>query len=376
MKTVSGVNDVEVIDLRTDCLTKPTAAMRQAMAEGSAHDVVFNEDPTVNALQDRCASLFGKEAALFVPSGTMGNLIGVLTHCNGRGLEVLLGDLSHLVMYEQGGISQLGGVFARTMPTSSDGMFNVSDVDRYIRPRDDPHEPWTALICVENSHNNCGGKVLPLEHLAQVRAKAEEHHVPVHMDGARVMNAIISQGVEATDVLKHVDSVSVCLSKGVGAPVGSILAGSAEQIASAVRMRKVLGGGWRKPGGLANAAMVAMDGMHERISNDHKNAQRLAKGIMQKSHNLVNIDLTGVHTNIVMVDTVHPKLTAQQLCDRVAMVTDREQSELKEAIVIKSYAFFKNTVRFCTYGDIHADHVNVALKKIHYVLDEFNEQLN
>ncbi len=274
-----------MIDLRSDTVTQPTEAMRRAMAAAEVGDDVYEEDPTVNRLQETAAAMLGKEAALFVPSGTMGNLIAVLVHCQ-RGDEVLVGDRSHTFLFEAGGISALGGIHSRQLPNQPDGGLALEDLRRSIRP-EDVHQPHTRLICLENTHNFCGGTVQSVEYLRQVRELAQEYGLKVHMDGARLFNAATAiverQGGEvrqvARELVQEVDSVMFCLSKGLCAPVGSILCGSEAFIRQARRVRKMLGGGMRQAGVLAAAGLVALETMIDRLREDHRRARRLAEGL-------------------------------------------------------------------------------------------------
>ena len=267
---------MKFIDLRSDTVTLPTPAMRQAMAEAEVGDDVYGEDPTVNRLQELAAGLVGKEAGLFVPSGTMSNLTAVLAHCN-RGDEVILGNKSHTFLFEGGGISALGGVHSCQIPNQPDGTLALQDIQNAIRP-DDIHDPVTRLICLENTHNRCGGVALSPEYTRQVGELARQHDLSLHLDGARLFNAAVVQGVNAKELAGPADSVSICLSKGLSAPVGSVLCGSKEFIQRALRIRKQLGGGMRQAGILAAAGIVALETMVERLAEDHRRAARLAEG--------------------------------------------------------------------------------------------------
>ncbi len=256
------------IDLRSDTVTLPTPAMRQAMAEAEVGDDVYGEDPTVNRLQQLAASLVGKEAGLFVPSGTMSNLAAVLAHCN-RGDEVILGNKSHTYLFEGGGLSALGGVHSCQIPNQPDGTLALEDIQNAIRPND-IHQPPTRLVCLENTHNRCGGVALSPEYTRQVAELARQHNLSLHLDGARLFNAAVAQGVRAKELAGPADSVSICLSKGLSAPVGSVLCGSKEFIQRALRIRKQLGGGMRQAGILAAAGIVALETMVERLADDHR----------------------------------------------------------------------------------------------------------
>lgn len=215
----------KTIDLRSDVLTKPTDKMRRAMAQAVVGDDVFDECPTVKDFEHNMAEMFGKQRAAFVCSGTMGNLASVLAHCDQRGQEVILGDKSHLCLYEQGGISTLGSVHSRQLFNFSDGTFDISDLQNMIRPLDDPHQPHTKLVCIENTHNFCAGAVVPEKFISTVRDVCDKYNLGLHLDGARVFNAAVAYGKSVRDICKNFHSISVCLSKGVGAPVGSVVIG-------------------------------------------------------------------------------------------------------------------------------------------------------
>lgn len=268
---------MEPVDLRSDTVTKPTPEMRAAMAAAEVGDDVFGDDPTINRLQEMAAEIVGKEAALFVPSGTMGNLAAVLAHC-GRGDEVILGNLGHTFLFEGGGIAALGGVHSYVLPTQPDGTLCLEDIRAAVRP-DDVHAPVTRLITLENTHNRCGGVVLPVDYVDAVGALAREHGLKMHLDGARIFNAAAALKLPAARLAEPFDSVTFCLSKGLCAPVGSVLCGSAEFIRQARRIRKHLGGGMRQAGILAAAGIVALEHMVNRLEEDHARAARLAEGL-------------------------------------------------------------------------------------------------
>jgi threonine aldolase len=265
------------IDLRSDTVTQPTEDMRQAMAEALVGDDVFGEDPTVNKLQAMAAERMGKQAGLFVPSGTMGNLAAILAHC-GRGDEVILGNKAHTFLYEAGGISALGGVHSCQLPNHPDGTLDLQDIQAAIRSKD-AHQPISRLVCLENTHNRCGGVALTAEYTRQVGELAHRNGLLLHLDGARIFNAAVAQGVPARELVSSADSVTFCLSKALSAPVGSVLCGSEEFISKAHRIRKQLGGGMRQAGILAAAGIVALDTMVDRLAEDHKRARTLAKGL-------------------------------------------------------------------------------------------------
>jgi threonine aldolase len=268
---------VKEVDLRSDTVTHPTPEMREAMARAEVGDDVLGEDPTVCRLEVMAAERMGKEAALFVASGTMGNLAGVLAHC-GRGDEVILGDLAHTFLYEAGGVSALGGVHPHPVRTRSDGTLPLEEIEAAIRT-DDIHFPISRLICLENTHNRCGGVALTAGYTSAVGELARRHGLRLHLDGARIFNAAAALGVRAGLLAEPADSVSFCLSKGLCAPVGSLLCGDQEFIGRARRVRKQLGGGMRQAGVLAAAGIVALETMVDRLVEDHKRARRLAEGL-------------------------------------------------------------------------------------------------
>ncbi len=265
------------IDLRSDTVTHPTPEMRKAMAWAEVGDDVYGEDPTVCRLEAMAAERMGKEAALFVASGTMGNLAGVLAHC-GRGDEVILGDLAHTFLYEAGGVSALGGVHPHPVRTRLDGTLPLEEIEAAIRT-DDVHFPISRLICLENTHNRCGGVALTGEYTSAVGELAKRHGLRLHLDGARIFNAAAALGVEARLLAEPADSITFCLSKGLCAPVGSLLCGDSEYIARARRVRKQLGGAMRQAGVIAAAGIVALETMVDRLVEDHKQARRLAEGL-------------------------------------------------------------------------------------------------
>jgi len=268
---------MDIIDLRSDTVTKPTEEMRAAMAAAEVGDDVYGEDPTVNRLQEMAAERMGKEAALFVPSGTMGNLAALLAHCQ-RGDEAILGDLSHPYMNEAGGLAALGGIQPYTVPNQPDGTIKLEDIEAAIRS-DDPHHPITRLVALENSHNRCNGAALSVEYVQSVGKLARENGLILHIDGARIFNAAAALGVSAKEIVGAADSVTFCLSKGLSAPVGSILCGSSDFIRKALRIRKQLGGGMRQAGVLAAAGIVALEKMSVRLGEDHTRAKALAAAL-------------------------------------------------------------------------------------------------
>ncbi len=300
---------MEYIDLRSDTVTQPTPEMREAMAKAAVGDDVFGDDPTVNRLQELAAAKVGKEAGLFVPSGTMGNLIAILVHC-GRGDEAILGARAHTVLYEGGGISYLGGVHSRQLMEQPDGSLALDEIEALLRP-EDVHQPSTRMISIENTHNRCGGTFQTPEYLRSLGEFAHARGLSVHMDGARLYNAAVAQKIDVRQLTGPVDSVTFCLSKGLCAPVGSVLCGSRAFIDRARHIRKHLGGGMRQAGVLAAAGIVALETLVERLAEDHARARNLAEGLSEIPH----IRLDGMPpTNMVffnLADSV--KLTVEQI---------------------------------------------------------------
>jgi threonine aldolase len=288
---------MRVIDLRSDTLTLPTPAMREAMYRAELGDDVYGEDPTVNRLEELGAEKLGKEAGLFVVSGTMGNLVSILTHC-GRGDEIIMGNVAHTFLYEAGGVSALGGVHVHTVPNQPDGMLDLVDLEGAIRG-ENIHFPPTRLICLENTHNRCGGAALSVAQMAAVRQLADAYGLAVHLDGARVFNAAVALGVDVREITAQVDSVQACLSKGLAAPVGSLVVGPADFIAEARHIRKMVGGGMRQAGVIAAAGIVALETMVDRLADDHANARLLVEGLTELPGYTVDVD--SVQSNIVMI---------------------------------------------------------------------------
>jgi threonine aldolase len=288
--------EMKVIDLRSDTVTHPTSEMRRAMFEAEVGDDVYREDPTVNRLEAIAAKMMGKEAALFTTSGTQSNLIAVLTHTK-HGDEIILGDESHIFWYEVGGAATLGGVIMHTVPTDSCGRLNPDNIDRAIRSKD-IHYPETTLICLENTHNRCGGTVLTTDYTDEVCSLVHTRGLKVHLDGARIFNAAIVLDIPACALAQNVDSVALCLSKGLSAPVGSLLCGSKDFAERARKFRKMLGGGMRQAGVIAAAGIVALETMIDRLAEDHTNARRLAQGLA--SIEGITLAQDEIPTNIVM----------------------------------------------------------------------------
>ena len=308
--------DRRPIDLRSDTLTRPTPAMRRATADADVGDDVFGEDPTVNALEAAAAARVGKEAALLVPSGTMANLTALLTHCR-PGDEVVLGDRAHIVRAEVGGAARLGGLLLTTLENLDDGSVDPDRVRNAARGAN-LHHPPTTLLALENTHNYCGGAVLSLEMTRILTGVARDLGLRTHLDGARLFNAQIATGVPAAELAATFDSVNFCLSKGLGAPVGSLVCGDADFIARARKFRKMLGGGMRQAGVIAAAGLVALDTMVDRLADDHHNAQVLSAGLRELG---LEVDPDRVATNIVVVPVVDAPALQRQLAEQGVLIT-------------------------------------------------------
>lgn len=293
-----------MIDLRSDTVTLPSPAMREAMYHAELGDDVMGEDPTVNRLEAIAAEMTGKEAALLGVSGTMGNLLALLAHCR-RGDEAILGDNSHIFNYEAGGASALGGIVFHPVSTGRLGELPLTELKNAIRPAaSDTHYAPPGVICVESTHNRCGGTILPPTYLREVKAIADHAEVPVHLDGSRIFNAAVALSCNVREFTSSVDSVQFCLSKGLSAPVGSLLCGTKDFIAKARRFRKMVGGGMRQAGIIAAAGIVALTEMVERLAEDHQTARKLAEGLIDLPG--MRLDLETVQTNIVIFGPKNP----------------------------------------------------------------------
>jgi len=296
---------MEYVDLRSDTVTLPTPAMREAMARAEVGDDVYGEDPTINRLQSMAAKRLGKEAGLFVPSGTMGNLASVLAYC-GRGDEAIMGDLGHTFLFEAGGVAALGGVMPHTLPNQPDGTLRLEDILGGIRNPNDPHHPLSRLVILENTHNRCGGVPISVEYTRKVSDLAHAHGLRLHLDGARIFNAAVALNVPAADLAGPADSVTFCLSKALCAPVGSVICGSAEFIGRALRIRKLLGGGMRQAGVLAAAGIVALEQNVDRLADDHRRARQLAEGLARIPG--LQLDIAVPPSNMVFI-SLNDKVT-------------------------------------------------------------------
>ncbi len=333
-----------VIDLRSDTVSKPGEAMRRAMAEAEVGDDVFGDDPTVNRLEERAAELLGKEAAVYVPSGTMANLVSAMTHIQ-PGDKVLLGDQSHMFVYELGGVARIAGGLTHALPNQDDGTISAAALEGAI-PSVALHTPRTALLCLENTHNRCGGEAIPAETIDGLADLAHEHGLAVHLDGARVFNAAAALGVPAARIARNCDSVSFCLSKGLGCPIGSLVCGSGDFIERARRNRKMVGGGMRQAGIVAAAGLYAFEHNVERMGEDHANARRLAEGLRE----LEVFRPNHPKSNIVVADVLRGELNAWLAAFREAGVL--------------AVPFGPQRMRLVTHINIASEDIDEALARI------------
>lgn len=332
-----------MIDLRSDTVTKPSEKMRKAMYEAEVGDDVYEEDPTVNKLEELAANTLGKEDALFVTSGTQGNQIAGLVHCK-SGQEVIMEAQAHIFLYEAAALSAFAGVQIKTLD-GDNGAMNPDDVEAAIRG-DDIHQPETGLICIENTHNKAGGAVIPLENMEKIYQVSRDHAIPIHLDGARLFNASVASRTPVKEIAKYTDSVQFCLSKGLGAPVGSIIAGSSDFISQARKWRKRLGGGLRQVGVLAAPGIIALEENVQHLEQDHENAKQLAEGLQNIDGLVVK---NKVETNIVLVDITNSNRTTENFINL-----------LKEHTILTG-SFGPNIIRFVTNNGITRDDVNNVL---------------
>jgi threonine aldolase len=346
---------VKRIDLRSDTVTKPTEAMRRAMYEAEVGDDVYGEDPTVNRLEELAADILGKEAALFVTSGTQGNQVAILAHTR-PGEEIILEAESHIFYYEAAAASAFAGVQTRTIPGKR-GAMDPSDVAKAVRKKD-IHQPRTAMIAIENTHNRAGGTVVPVSNMQAIFKIGQEANVPVHLDGARLFHAALATGQDVKTFTKYVDSVQICLSKGLGAPVGSLLAGTKEFIERAREWRKRLGGGLRQAGVIAAPGILALTEMVDRLAEDHEAAKTLAHALANMKG--LTVDLQTVETNIVIVDVSETGKTAEEFL------------ALLEREGVLGVSFGENRVRFVTHKDVDSNDIRVAIERIHRVVQMLN----
>ena len=340
-----------IVDLRSDTFTKPSPEMRRAMADAEVGDDVFGEDPTVNRLQEKVAAMLGKQAGLFVASGTMGNQVAINAHTQ-PGDEVILDQNAHIFYYEAGAPALLSGVQLRTLP-GENGIITAEQVEQAIRP-DNVHFPPTRLICLENTHNRAGGTIFPLEEIKRIRKLADARGVKMHLDGARLWNASIASGISLKEYAKYFDSVSVCFSKGLGAPVGSLVVGDKDYIGRTHRYRKIYGGAMRQVGIIAAGAMYAVEHNIERMAEDHRNARALAEAVAELPG--ISVDIDSVQTNIVVMEVEKAKYIAQQITD-----------ELKKHNIL-ILAIGPDKLRAVTHLDVSEEGIRTAVEVFHKIL--------
>ena len=334
------------IDLRSDTVTQPSKLMRDEIIHAPLGDDVFMEDPTVNELENKAAKMLGKEKGLLVPSGTMGNLIAVLVHCP-RGTEVILGDCSHTFIYEAGGISVFGGIHSHQLKNEKDGTINIESIESAIR-QDNVHFPKTALICLENTQNMCFGAPLGITYMNDVYDLSNKHGLKVHTDGARIFNAAVALNINIKELTQYTDSITFCLSKGLSAPIGSILCGTKKFIHEARRIRKALGGGMRQAGIIAASGNIALEKNIEQLKIDHKNAKYLADEI--NKIDCLDIEINRIKTNILYFTINHDSINGSQFVD---MMMNKG---------IKFFEVSKNKFRLVTHSGISDDDVKYVIK--------------
>jgi len=343
---------MRILDMSSDTVSHPTPQMRQAMYQAEVGDDGHGDDPTVNRLQDMAADMMGKEAALYTASGTMGNLLSVMTNTQ-PGDEVILGSEAHILWFEMGGASTVAGTLLRALPNDAQGRISPDDLKAALR-QNHTHSRNISLLCLENTHNRCSGAVLDAEYTSAVSDIAHENGLSVHLDGARIFNAAVKLGVDVKQLVGPVDTVSFCLSKGLGAPVGSLLCGPADAIERARRWRKMLGGQMRQAGIIAAAGIVALDTMIDRLADDHRNARRLAEGLAQIDG--INIDLNKVQTNMF----------------RFSVADDAVADLLSQRLIEKGirFGFGGNSFRVVLHWMIETADVDYILESTRFVMNE------
>jgi threonine aldolase len=334
----------KIIDLRSDTVSLPTDEMREAIYRAELGDDVYGEDPTLNALEAKAAQIFGMESAVLVASGTMGNLVASLAQCQ-RGDEVIVGNKSHLLLYEVANLAVTGGIQIRPIENKDDGTFDLNELELVIRG-DDIHVPRTKMVVIENTHNRCSGAVIGLDHIKEISKLARSRDMKVHIDGARIFNAALALGVTPDKLVENADTITFCLSKGLSCPIGSIVCGSKETILEVRRNRKMLGGGMRQAGIFAAAGVVALDTMVDRMSEDHNNAKTLAQGIAEIDG--LQVEPNMIKTNIVIVEVLAKPIT-------------KFISDLKEKGLLVSHAD-TNRVRLVTHYGIEESDISKTLE--------------
>jgi len=351
------------IDLRSDTVTKPCPGMRAAMASAKVGDDVYGEDPTTKLLEEQGAGLLGMEAGLFVPSGTMANLLAVLCHCPGRGEEVLLGDTSHIHLWEQGGLAMLGGIHTRTIRNRQDGTFAVEDMKNMVQGNEDPHCSETRLVCIENTQNSTGGRVVPRAWLNSLTSTCSSLGLLLHCDGARLLHSSTALGIGPDRLLEGFNSSTLCLSKGLGAPIGSLVLGSEEMIWRARRLRKALGGGMRQTGVVAAAGLFGLEHVYPRLGEDHASALRLATCIEAAGEGKITIE-GRLETNILIVKVSPSLCTAAELVELLKAAHHR----------VLALEWAPHLVRLVTHRDVDNISLEAAETSLHEVITNLCKQ--
>nr|XP_032655042.1 probable low-specificity L-threonine aldolase 2 [Chelonoidis abingdonii] len=387
-----------VVDLRSDTVTRPSVAMRQAMAQAEVGDDNYEEDPTVNELQRLAAQLLGMEEALFVPTLTMADLIAVMCHCQrrggsaarreggpsaclraGRGCSVNMARWGRAWLWVPSGLStltmlswaQVAGVHSQVLQDLPDGTLDLNELESTVRVGyGSRYHPRSVLICLENTHSSAGGRVLPLAYLREVRLLADCYRLLIHMDGVRLMNAAVAQGVISAQITQHCDSISLCFSKGLGAPAGALVAGCREFVAEAWRVRKLLGGGMRQAGVLAAAARIGLERMEETLQRDHSNARRFTQGIWELGSPICSVDPSAVETNIVLGTVAVPWLSPEKLCERMQAVSEEEVAETGCAVNVRLLPWAARSLRAVWHCDVSAQDTQLAANKLKFVAEQ------
>ncbi len=328
-----------MIDLRSDTVTLPSTEMKNFMFNASIGDDVYGEDPSVNALEKKASKLFNKESALFVPSGTMANLIAVLSHCN-RGDEIILGNQSHIFKYEAGGISAVGGIHSHQLINHSDGTLNITDILGAINNTNDSHFAISKLLCLENTHNRCYGSAIEPKYFSDVKEAIKPYNIKIHIDGARIFNASIALNVEISQLVRDADSISCCLSKGLGCPSGSLIIGTQSFINKARRIRKMLGGGMRQVGILASAGIFAFEHRIERLQDDHDNAKQLGKEIALIPG--IDLDSNKISTNLIFFHLKNNQISDENFIQKLKQNNIQIDSKGNRLFRIATHVDFEN----------------------------------
>lgn len=361
-----AVRHAKVIDFRSDTFSLPSEGMRRAIYNAEVGDDVYLEDPTVQVLEQRCAQMVQKEAACFVPSGTMGNLISILVHCDKRSSEIIAGSISHINLFEQTGAAQFGGVNIREIPNNNDGTFDIEELKSRIRTYD-IHEPITKLICVENTHNILGGKTLPLDWIDELGDFAKSRRIPLHMDGARIFNAAVKSNVPISRLVRDFDTITFCFSKGLGAPYGAMIHGTSKFIDQAKRVRKALGGSARQTGFMAAAALYALDNLAH-LRDDHENVHKIANAIREANNPHITVPPKAeIHSNILLIYVNPAKLSADDFAHRLREVSPNDDYP----IVVKTLPLTSDKLRITLCCNNSDSDVEDAIIKIKTAINEY-----